>query len=331
VVNMDDTNSTLNALNSTEEVGFLTTTQLAHVDKYKQLKIISSVVVVGGVLLVCAIVYIIYRKTCVLHKARRHGVEIEEAKSSAKGKGKKEYYDPFGVDAADLTVNSVTAILGDKDENTPWNSAHRGSSSGVECDPPGCSDDSNSTQKIFSGKRVFQVNRVNETKRPDVSGQQVIVRLPKGLASAARSVQSSTGHNFTLALYDKHSNTIHNIDLRNYRGRSRGKSPLASESKTPPRPVRDKRRRLHSCGEQGEGTSAFTRKMLHDSPDTPRKSRGMSVSADNLIIGSSSSLTDHSNTNSDARKDRSHSPSLSSKEDDNDDSTSYLLPPGGVS
>lgn len=291
-------------------------------DKYKQLKIISSIVIVAVIILACGIGYLLYRKLCRSHHSK-HGVEREEGLNS---KGKREYYDQFGVDTNDLTVNSVTAMQWDENEKKPWKVAAAGSgskSSGIECDV-NSSDDAREVQRIDTGKRVFQVNKVSERGAKSTASGQVVIRLHKGFADAARSLQSADGKNYMLALIDKNSKTIHNINLDRNRQRSRGLSPLAldlEEGHVSPHKVATgrKRRRLYSCGDRCQGSA-----MVHDSPDIARKTR-ISKSTDELTKDSSNSLTDTSASATSSDEQR-RSLSVSSKETDDMDFSAKLLP-----
>lgn len=326
---MDDTvsvsNSSLSFLNATVTEG-------APDDSYEVMKIVSSLVVVAVVLLACALGYLAYRKICKSHDSK-HGVEREEVgPKGARGRGKAEYYDQFGCDTNELTVNSVTAITWEEEakrrpRKAAANSGSR--SSGVDCDMH--SDDANGVQ-INSGKRVFQVNRVSANgDRQRVASGAKVIRLPKGFAEAARSLQASDGRNFTLAVIDRNSKTIHNIDLRTQRNVTRAKSPLVGDGPVSPRTVPPRNRTTntssdnscHSCHKP----SGANRGMVHDSPDLPRKAGASRVSGsvDELMRESSDSSTDASDTNCPTR-----SISLSSKEssDPDPDFTAKLLPSG---
>lgn len=298
---------TENMLNSTI-TGADSTTSTANQDKYQELKIISAVTVTAAVALTCIISYIIYRRFCrgVINK---HGVERDEVGDTPKNK--REYFDQFGCDTNELTVNSVTALRWDEDEKTPWaNSLQHSRSSGIDVDTT--SIESKDVQRINTGKKVFQVNKVSEAPRNSVSPHQPrVIRIPKGLANAARSLQASDGKNFTLAIIDKNSKTIHNIDLRNYRPRTRGKSPLAGEYDVRPHPTSN-RRRLHSTGDPAykpPGTHSAV-EMVHDSPDMTRRPRRGTQSAEHLIQDSS---TEEGSTST-ADIHRATTPSMSSED-----------------
>lgn len=313
---------------------------------YKKLKIISSLVVGGSLLLVFGISCLIYKRICRSHRSRRHGIEMEQMLANMKGlqqtgkaKPKREYFDQFGVDTHELTVNSVTAILSDDDVKKLYQGTGGSKSSGIECDFSVSDEGRDSVpppvvRKINTGKRVFQVNKVADNgTAPSVSANQMVIRLHKGFADAARSLQASDGKNYMLAVIDKNSQTIHNVDLRNYRPRTRGRSPLAGDGRPSPQRVGypGKRRRLLSAGDTALGPPLASLvspsgNMVHDSPDAVRRT----ISTNGVVECSSESLTDQSyTTSSDREKRRRSTSSLSSKEADEpivDSAAVKLLP-----
>ena len=286
-------------------------------------EILAAVLVTAGCVLICVLIYVVHKKCC-RSPTRKHGVERQEVMETPKGK-RMEYYDQFGCDTNELTVNSVTALKWDEDENPPWlkNKLTHSKSSGIECDTT--SVESKDVQRITSGKRVFQVNKVTEAKpKPRSPGQPQVIRLPKGLANAARSLQASDNQHLTLAIIDKNSKTIHNIDLRNYRPRTRGKSPLAGDGEAQPRPTahRGQRRRLHSTGDTAYQTGPRSDiEMVHDSPDLGRRPRRGTQSAEQLIQPENLSAEEGSSDST-----RPASSSVSSS-DDADARISLLTPP----
>jgi len=274
------------ATNNTEMMvnGTMTKSTPVTDDKNTQ-EILTAVFVTAGSILVCVLIFLLCKKFG-KNPTKKHGVERQEAHETPKGK-RIEYYDQFGCDTNELTVNSVTALKWDEDENLPWakNKLNHSKSSGIECDTT--SVESKDVQRIVTGKRVFQVNKVTESKpKPRSPGLPPVIRLPKGLADAARSLQASDGKNFTLAIIDKNSKTIHNIDLRNYRPRTRGRSPLAGDAESQPRTTAPsgRRRRLHSTGDPiYQAGDRLDIDMIHDSPDLGGRPRRGTRSAEELM------------------------------------------------
>ena len=290
-----------------------TTTEIG--DNKTEMRIVSSLVVVVVLILACVIGYLLYKKICRSHHEKyKHGVERDNPRLNSKGR--VEYYDQFGCDVNELTVNSVTAITWDEDERAMRKAAVAATgskSSGIDCDT---NSDEGKEVQINTGKRVFQVNKVSEraVKRSPTSGR-VVIRIHKGIADAARSLQASDGNNYALAIIDKNTQTVHNIDLGRGRGATRTRSPLVSDNERPPQKVgsNGRRRKLRNYGDsQYETTSSSNDEMIHDSPDLGRKVK-VSTSVDELARESSNS--------SDAR-----SESVSSGDFDNMESTVELLP-----
>lgn len=260
-----------------------------------------SLSIVGGLIIFTILtIWIIWRKFCKSPRSRHGNEKIEGT-----GSGKTQYYDQFKVNDHQLTVNSVTAIKWEEDEK------RSNKSSGIDCDSH--SGDSREERKVVSSKRVFSVNKVPERQSKTSSGGGVVIRLPKQYADITRSLQAGDGKNYTLAIIDKHSQTIHNLDMRNYRLR-RAVSPLStiSSSGVPGR-VNHKRHRHRSDDNRSEAQSAGV--LLHDSPDfSASRRRHDAVSAVEMKTRmTSGSLTDFSDSGNSAT---GQSSSLSSHEDE---------------
>ncbi|XP_067930033.1 uncharacterized protein [Watersipora subatra] len=292
--------------NSTQE---LIGTSTPYVDRYREMKIISSVVGAALFVLACVVVVILYKKICKSpHSKTKYG-EVEVANGT-----KSEYYDQFGCDTNELTVNSVTA-LPFYEENTRLSRkpANTSGSSGVECDSN--SDDGKEVQ-IDTGKRVFHINKVPERNRQR-NPKQRVVRLPKGVVNAARSLQASEGQGYTLALIDRNTHTIHNINVDRRGNRSHSRSPLATNRfPTPEKAITPQDRQYKPATvlhQRRPESSSSVVGMVHDSPDL---SRHTNISTDE-VSGSSGSNRGES---------RNHSISISSQDSIEIHSTARLLP-----
>ena len=244
---------------------------------------------------------------------------MEKAEAKANGYTKKsEYYDQFNCNDNQLTVNSVTAIKWDEDEK------RSNKSSGVDCDTN--SADSKEVRKVQGGKRVFSVNKVVERQRSvnSTSGGPVVVKLPKHFSNVARSLQAGDMANFTLALIDKHSNTVHNLDMRNYRVR-RAVSPVPTDvqgSRVYYSPRRHRHRSAeHSRHRSGAQSAAD---MAHDSPDMPHRVKVKRSAASDLEAIGKNGRSSMSIESTDSSSGCRISKSLSSHEDTDSQS---LLPP----
>lgn len=297
-----------------------TSTTIPVDEEEERYKSIISISVVTGIIVITAVsIWVVWLKCCKSPRSK-HGVEKSEAKANGSAK-KSEYYDQFNVNDNQLTVNSVTAIKWDEDEKK----SSRSKSSGIDCDSN--SADSKEVRRVQSGKRVFSVNKVPERQRNATSpgSGPVVVKLPKHLTSVARSLQAADMTNFTLALVDKHSNTIHNLDLRNYR-KKRAVSPVSADTQSG-RIYYSPRRGRHRSAEHSRHKSGAqsASEMLHDSPDLSHRVKDKPSAVSDIETNMKSHRSSMSiESATDASSTSRNSKSLSSH--DETDSTS-LLPP----
>jgi len=243
----NDTESTTRPIMS----GIVTSTESPS-ERSTRSSIIAVSVTLGVTIILCLLIYILYR-VFFRNLRQRHGCE--------QGNKKSEYFDQFQVNDNDLTVNSKTAIR--------WDDEEKRSSGIADCDDTSLAS-GKEVAKITSGKRVFEVSTVTETPSR-VNRGQVVIRVPKGFENVARSLHTGdlANGNYTLALIDKASKTVHNIDTKEFRYIKKAPSPNISGG------TRSTRLRLPRYASDGNSISERIprsrvtpkRHMAHDEPD----------------------------------------------------------------
>ena len=197
-----------------EENSSLNSTAIATMatDIVQQYPLISTVVTLGTLVIVLAVTFLIFRYCC-RSRSKHDGVEYS--------KGKHGFFDQFDVNNSQLNIRHEENFI---------NEAASIKLSSCESSAESSNTDNNNTASVakMSIKSVpgsespsrFTVDRVKDRSARS-SATSLTIKLPKDFLDRCEQQSTQTiGENggmkkYSLALIDRRSNTIHNIDLRN--------------------------------------------------------------------------------------------------------------------
>lgn len=160
-------------------------------------EIISTVITVCFLLVAVAVVYTVYRLAC-RSRSRNDG------KDGNSGRG-KEFFDQFDVNCSQLNLETEERKF--TNPAAKISSESDSISSNLSTSTPTSNGASGTPVRSAHGDTRFSVNRVRDrSSRPS----SLKLKVPRSFGTSTNSPQDEQ---FALALIDKKSNTVHNIDL----------------------------------------------------------------------------------------------------------------------